>query len=601
MGNSNSRSNDLMIDILVRRNRALVRNVEKAFRLVDRAHFLPSNQRNNAYTLLPLRLQTNEDGPLWPGPLHISSTDIYIAVARELDFQKGNSFLNIGSGSGYFSTVAGFLIGDTGINHGIDVYQNLVDYADERVKQFILEPASSSTGWVRPEFRTCDAHNEAFLEKHAETYDRIYVGFIIRKERILSRILRMLKVGGVLVAPNERNLCRYIRMDADHCHRTVLSRMSFARAIKWSPNVPLPPAPTFDTMPSLIQLARQAVRRSVRLTSFTPNVMKRISRTILVGKNGQNRRPDIMLPHSPRHQALEQFLEHYAAESDDSHHHHHHIENLIRVEQVDEGIPTESSSTSDDDSQNLSLSDDSISSFEGINWRELGTIRTEYERILTERGVRVPERGSVSYEEMERVVQDARRNPPEEEDEEPDPLHMKLFTEQGTNGERRTVGVLAYYEISSDEEQEPSDYEDSDEQESEKEEKKPSGEVSFEIGQAEGAETDDEPEGSESDGEREDSSDGEDGPSTSAGPSRNNTQKRHLDANRKPTKRFKETVDGNKKKKKSGAGVTLVQLRASRDKAVKVADSNFRERIRQFPIPKKVQDYVSLMQHDVKI
>jgi protein-L-isoaspartate O-methyltransferase len=39
-------------------------------------------------------------------------------VVSSLDIQPGQSFLNVGSGTGYLTTVVGCLLGGSGINHG---------------------------------------------------------------------------------------------------------------------------------------------------------------------------------------------------------------------------------------------------------------------------------------------------------------------------------------------------------------------------------------------------------------------------------------------------------------------------------------------------
>lgn len=46
------------------------------------------------------------------------------------------SFLNIGSGTGYFSCLAGYLIKAHGVNHGIEQHEDLVRFAKEHVKEF---------------------------------------------------------------------------------------------------------------------------------------------------------------------------------------------------------------------------------------------------------------------------------------------------------------------------------------------------------------------------------------------------------------------------------------------------------------------------------
>lgn len=47
------------------------------------------------------------------------------------------SFLNVGSGTGYFSTLAGYIIKKDGINHGVELHDDLVKFANERVREFL--------------------------------------------------------------------------------------------------------------------------------------------------------------------------------------------------------------------------------------------------------------------------------------------------------------------------------------------------------------------------------------------------------------------------------------------------------------------------------
>lgn len=58
-------------------------------------------------------------------------------VVEALELRPGLSFLNVGSGTGYLSTLVGLLIGSSGINHGIEVHPEVLKYSEMKLGQFI--------------------------------------------------------------------------------------------------------------------------------------------------------------------------------------------------------------------------------------------------------------------------------------------------------------------------------------------------------------------------------------------------------------------------------------------------------------------------------
>ena len=108
------------------------------------------------------------------------------------------SFLNIGSGTGYLSTMVGLLIGPYGINHGIEIYPENVEFAYKRQEQF-----KGKSLWYDP-VHYCEPYfvvgNGLLLSPGNILYDRIYCGAACPTEHA-QLMKNMLAIGGRLVMP----------------------------------------------------------------------------------------------------------------------------------------------------------------------------------------------------------------------------------------------------------------------------------------------------------------------------------------------------------------------------------------------------------------
>lgn len=103
MGGAVSRGedNDDLIDNLVEADYIKTSLVEKVFRAVDRAHYYTEDHKGSAYKDLAWK----------HGHLHMSAPCIYSEVMESLSLEPGLSFLNLGSGTGYLSTMVGLILG----------------------------------------------------------------------------------------------------------------------------------------------------------------------------------------------------------------------------------------------------------------------------------------------------------------------------------------------------------------------------------------------------------------------------------------------------------------------------------------------------------
>nr|CAD7448858.1 unnamed protein product [Timema bartmani] len=97
--------NDDLVDNLLEADYIKTACVERVFRSVDRAHYFTPEFRDNAYKDLAWK----------NGNLHLSAPCIYSEVMESLQLASGLSFLNLGSGTGYLSTMAGLIL-DVGQN-----------------------------------------------------------------------------------------------------------------------------------------------------------------------------------------------------------------------------------------------------------------------------------------------------------------------------------------------------------------------------------------------------------------------------------------------------------------------------------------------------
>eukprot|EP00731_Ephydatia_muelleri_P031831 Em0023g338a len=193
---SAGQDNDELVDNLCYDDYITTPDVESAFRIVDRADYMQFGDKED-------HSEAYEDHAWRRGTLHLSAPCIYSRALEALELKPGLSFLNVGSGTGYFSTMVGLLIGPYGVNHGVEVYEENVEFANERVAQF-----ESCSSWYDPA-KFCEplfvVGNGLQLSAGNMHYDRIYCGAGCSAEHA-HLFKSLLKVGGILVMPRENQL-----------------------------------------------------------------------------------------------------------------------------------------------------------------------------------------------------------------------------------------------------------------------------------------------------------------------------------------------------------------------------------------------------------
>ncbi|CAM9949987.1 unnamed protein product, partial [Discosporangium mesarthrocarpum] len=186
-------NNDELVQYLEHFGMVRSRNLIEALRAVDRGDFAAPQVQTVVY----------HDQPVRSGDVHLSAPFIYAAALEEFGLQPGMSFLNIGSGTGYLSYIVSMLVGERGINHGVERNANLVGHS-----QRCFAAVDSKLG------RHSDIqilHGNGMFIEPSFRYDRVYVGAGCNPSLTRDYLCSLLGAGGILVAPFGDELVRVVR------------------------------------------------------------------------------------------------------------------------------------------------------------------------------------------------------------------------------------------------------------------------------------------------------------------------------------------------------------------------------------------------------
>ena len=224
-------SNESLTESMIAQGAISSRSIINAFEQTDRAHFL---QRPEYQSMSEDIDDVYQDMPLRHGIVHLSAPSIYGVALEALELEQGNTFLNVGSGTGCacmhsniheshqnpdvtpsptsepekrhllaplsnvctparsctdLSSLAACIIGRRAIQFGIECREELIQHSRSRLDElghthvqlvhancFELDPESSMR------------------------FQRIYVG-AGASQRTASILFRMLEIGGIIVGP----------------------------------------------------------------------------------------------------------------------------------------------------------------------------------------------------------------------------------------------------------------------------------------------------------------------------------------------------------------------------------------------------------------
>lgn len=216
---SSGANNDDLIDNLLEADYIKSSTIERVFRAVDRAEYFLPEARINAYNDLAWK----------NGNLHLSAPCIYSEVMEGLCLKPGLSFLNLGSGTGYLSTMVGLVLGSNGVNHGIEFHEDVVQYANKKLMDFKkFSGAIDEFDFCEPKF--IQGNCLCLSSSSCSLYDRVYCGAAC-PEQYENYMRNLLKVGGILVMPLNDQLLQIKRKSETSFDVRALLPVSFAHLI----------------------------------------------------------------------------------------------------------------------------------------------------------------------------------------------------------------------------------------------------------------------------------------------------------------------------------------------------------------------------------
>jgi len=199
-------SNDELVACLQRQGTLRTPKVLEAFHAVDRRRFLGSEATEaDAYMNSPVRcgFKTTVGGVSYAAEtVHLSAPYIYARVAEAMELEPGMSFLNVGAGIGYFSSIIAHILGKTSAVHGIEIRADLCEAAQALADEF-----SATTPAARMTFV---AGNAFHLNLGTNMlYDRIYVGGGV-PNHTAQFFKRLVRPGGILMGPFSDELRKWV-------------------------------------------------------------------------------------------------------------------------------------------------------------------------------------------------------------------------------------------------------------------------------------------------------------------------------------------------------------------------------------------------------
>ncbi|MCD6173558.1 MAG: class I SAM-dependent methyltransferase [Sulfurimonas sp.] len=182
-------SNNNLVNYLINKDVLKSNNIIDAFRNIDRIDFVLDSSASDIY----------EDYPLQIGFRQTISQPTTVAMMMEMLQPKvGQKILDIGSGSGWSTTILAFIVGESGSVLGLERVDSLVKFGSDNLEKYKFKNAKIIKAGDK-------------LGVVGEKFDRILVS--AAADEFPSDLSNQLKVGGKLVIPVKNSILEITKQE----------------------------------------------------------------------------------------------------------------------------------------------------------------------------------------------------------------------------------------------------------------------------------------------------------------------------------------------------------------------------------------------------
>ncbi len=181
------KSNEQLIVSMIEKGILHSPQIINAFKKIDRKYFVPKEFQTNIYEDRPLPIGNNQT---------ISQPSTVAFMLELLSPQKGDNILDIGSGSGWTTTLLCDIVGDDGTVDGIERVDMLVELGRANIAKFFKGQKRCTIQKATKE-----------LGKPNKEFDKILVSASAKE--LPKELFNQLKEGGILVIPIQNSIYKF--------------------------------------------------------------------------------------------------------------------------------------------------------------------------------------------------------------------------------------------------------------------------------------------------------------------------------------------------------------------------------------------------------